>query len=292
MRVQRTSIMLCGLVWGCTLITTRLPAQDAQEAPAAIADQVHAFTDKEVDQYRFFDRSGKEIFTRVPRSLLRWSKATERTAFGDTYLWIEKGCARAVVSIYAITSPQKMISAECQSLSDAPFTMRRGDAVVWSPQSEGVDFKPLPVAGVPATTPTARGAQMNRIARMFRAEYSPHTSPDEVNPLRLLSRPLYRYQSSDDQVIDGAVYGFVDATDPEMLLVIEARQSEGKTAWYYSPARSRHDPIRIYLNNEIVWDVPRLAPPWEQIRDPSRTYFNLQLEKIVDPEWFHLMTDE
>ena len=125
---------------------------------------------------------------------------------------------------------------------------------------------------------------MNALARQFRGEFSPHTAPDKSSRLRLLSKPMFRYQSTDEQIVDGAVYGFVDSTDPEMLLLIEAHRSDTGISWVYSPARSRHDPLRLYHRGELVWQVPRLAPPWQNIRDPNQPYFNLQLERLLPPD--------
>jgi hypothetical protein len=44
--------------------------------------------------------------------------------------------------------------------------------------------------------------------------------------LRLLPHPLYRYESTDPDVVDGALFAFVTSagTDPEALLAIEARK--------------------------------------------------------------------
>ncbi|MFK8112349.1 MAG: hypothetical protein AB8B91_09110 [Rubripirellula sp.] len=124
---------------------------------------------------------------------------------------------------------------------------------------------------------------MNAIARRHRAEVSFHTTPDAFSRLRLLSKPIFRYDSQNDVILDGAVYGFVDATDPEMLLVIEARRHEGKTSWLYSPARSRHDQMRLYLGDDIVWDLPALAPPWVNVRDPKKSYFNVHWKTLAGP---------
>ena len=46
--------------------------------------------------------------------------------------------------------------------------------------------------------------------------------------LRLLPKPLYRYEPKAGPVIDGAVFAFVMGTDPESLLLIEAVKSGGK----------------------------------------------------------------
>ena len=261
------------------------PTASAQQTNDSLAEMAHSFADKEVQRYTFSDSTGEDRFERVPQSLLRWSNAVSNPAFGDTYIWTERGCAKVIISLFTIGEPRYTIAAECQSLSQAPFQMRREGNLVWRPSTAGIEFKTLEAVRAPANSPRGRMVQMNSIARRFRAEFSPHTRPDEFTQLRMLTKPLYRYQSKNDDVVDGAVYGFVNSTDPEFLLVIEARKIDGKNVWVYAPARSRHDPIRVYLRDQLVWDVPRLSPPWHNIRDPSKPYFNLRLEELVDNSW-------
>ena len=228
---------------------------------------------------------------RLPRSLLRWSNLTRNSTYGDTYLWTQRGCARAIVSIYAIGPPENQISLEFQSLSELPLIARRGETVIWNPQQPGVEFVALDDVSVPGKSPARRLARMNAIARSFRAEFAPHVSPGEFSELRLLSKPLYRYQSQDPKVLDGAVYGFVESTDPETLLIIEARADGDSLSWVYSGARSRHDHLRLYRHGELVWDREPLAPPWENMKQPDGTYFNVRWEAIAAPDE-HSQLDE
>jgi hypothetical protein len=59
--------------------------------------------------------------------------------------------------------------------------------------------------------------------------------------LRLLPQPLYRYESTDPDVLDGADFAFVTSagTDPEAILVLEARKPKGDNApaWHFGIAR-------------------------------------------------------
>ena len=45
--------------------------------------------------------------------------------------------------------------------------------------------------------------------------------------LRLLPQPLYRYESTDPDVLDGALFTLVSSagTDPEIILLLEARKT-------------------------------------------------------------------
>lgn len=246
-----------------------------------MGDRVHEFAATESGRYEIRFAGDPLAFDRTPRSLLRWSNAVRNRAFGDTYIWTHKGCAKAIVSLYVIVD-RNLVSAECQSLASKPLEMKRDGQSVWTPKEAGVKWKQLQGVGVPAAKAFQRLVRMNAIARQFKADFAPHTSPEEFTQLRLLPKPLYRYESTDPEVIDGAVYGFVDSTDPEVLLVIEAREQDGKRFWVYSPARSRHDHLRVYYKNAIVWDQPSLAPPWPNMRDPNKPYCSLRLKDYID----------
>ncbi len=278
-RSRPCAVMVVALL---SLLPTTCAVGQAPER--SLGDLVHELADKEIDRYKITLQDSGVVLTRVPHSILRWSNTTRNSAFGDTYIWTDAGCARAILSLFAIAAPRKSFAAECQSLSESPFTMRRDDIVVWSTSKPGVAFQKVEGVRPPAGTAASRLVQMNAIARRFRADFAPHTTPDDFTQLRLLSKPLFRYDSKKEDIVDGAVYGFVDATDPELLLVIEARRNGQETSWVYSPARSRHDHLRLYLGGKVVWEGPRLSPPWENIRDPSQPYFNLRLEKILPPD--------
>lgn len=251
--------------------------------PEKLGKLVHDYADREVERLEIRLQGSTEPLERVPRSLLRWSNSARSPAFGDSYVWTEKGCARAFVSIYAIGAPRNFVTAECQSLTEKPLSMSRGEQVVWSTSEPGVEFNPVKDVPVPGETKTLRSVQMNAIARKFRADFASHNTPDEFTKLRLLPKPLYRYDSRNPKIVDGAVYGFVDATDPELLLVIEARKTDDKMSYWFAPARSRHDQMRLYFGSRVVWEGKRLAPPWDQIRDPKKTYFNLRFDMIATP---------
>ena len=74
----------------------------------------------------------------------------------------------------------------------------------------------------PAKQAARRLLQMRELTRDFSA-----TTEDDKGKrweLRMLPKPLYRYDSTDPDVVDGAVFSFVTSagTDPEALVVLEA----------------------------------------------------------------------
>jgi hypothetical protein len=76
-------------------------------------------------------------------------------------------------------------------------------------------------------------AQQKKWNELYRSEAAAYAiSLDGVDQeLRLLSQPLYRYESTLPEVVDGALFTFVTGTDPELMLVIEARRAFPGGAW-------------------------------------------------------------
>ena len=66
---------------------------------------------------------------------------------------------------------------------------------------------------------------------MIAREFSATTRDAQENrwELRLLSQPIYRYESTDPDVLDGALFAIVTSagTDPEAILLIETRTPRG-----------------------------------------------------------------
>jgi hypothetical protein len=77
--------------------------------------------------------------------------------------------------------------------------------------------------------------------------------------LRLLPAPLYRYPTARTGVVDGALFTLVstDGTDPEVLLLIEARQKGGKTRWEYACGRFSDCSLYVQHKDKEVWSSVR-----------------------------------
>jgi hypothetical protein len=88
--------------------------------------------------------------------------------------------------------------------------------------------------------------------------------------LRLLDKPIYQYGAGPEGLVEGALFAFVVGTDPEVLLLVEARETDGKSGWHYALARMNRDAMRVRRNDREVWSVPYLEKPWG---NPQGDYF-------------------
>jgi hypothetical protein len=80
--------------------------------------------------------------------------------------------------------------------------------------------------------------------------------------MRLLPKPIYRYKLDDGQtvhsdLIDGAIFAFVQGTDPEAVLLIKAIRHGDRTDWQYAFARATAAGLEARLGPSVVWTAPR-----------------------------------
>jgi hypothetical protein len=55
--------------------------------------------------------------------------------------------------------------------------------------------------------------------------------------------------------IDGGVFGFVQGTDPEAILLLEAVHPDGRPRWQYAFARATSAGLEARLDKPVVWAV-------------------------------------
>jgi hypothetical protein len=208
--------------------------------------------------------------------LLRW---TDLKAEGDgtLFLWTSAGRPVAIAQMFSVEGGRRW-PHEFQSLSPHLFSFLRDGRSVWSPEAAGIEFKPLPDAPPPARTAAQRLAQMHSMARLFDAS-DDYGNRDNIWQLRLLSRPVYRYPKADteakkgeEEVIDGAVFAFVVGTDPEMLLLFEARRNAAGFDWLYGLAPMTSFALQASHSGKQVWSCPFRGAPFR----PNNPFFTLE----------------
>ena len=146
---------------------------------------------------------------------------------GDVFVWTSKGRPEVVGSFYKWYAPFTHRTNEFVSRR-RPRGRHPRRVRVWAPSRAGVELKPIPEAPPLADSPAQGSARSGRWRRS-----SPPGRPiarGVDRDLRLLSQPLYRYEKTEGDLVDGALFAFTLGTDPEALLFIEARVVDGPLA--------------------------------------------------------------
>lgn len=205
---------------------------------------------------------GEAEYQLRPEPLLRWDNPVSKVPDGTLFLWTDRSARPiAIVQVFIAANTKDLWLHEFQSLSSKPFEVRRGSDSVWTPRRGGIGLKPLADAAVPAGTKPARLTQMRQLAKRFEAQDDfEGTSRWE---LRLLATPLHRYGQEESEVVDGAIFAFAHGTDPEALLVLEARQEGTGLAWHYALAPMTGYALRVKDQGQEVWAIDWRKPPYD-----------------------------
>ena len=210
---------------------------------------------KEAAAYHFFlDDQKRQALELRREPAMRWTSDGDYN--GEVYVWTHQGAAAVVGCIYS--APQgknaRKVNHEFHSLATKPLYAGESGGSGWLPQEPGITLRPIPDAPEPAKNQTRRLAQMRELSRRFTSQVYREKSKWEM---RLLTQPIYRYEISDanSPVVDGAIFAFVwtAGTDPEALVVIEARRKADGVHWYYAPARFTNCEAWLQYQGKEVW---------------------------------------
>jgi hypothetical protein len=199
----------------------------------------------------------------VPNPLHRWTDPTR--PFSGGALWVSKSHGRPVailaIELYAAWS------LEFVSLSTGLVEAQDGQ-VRWRPQKAGVEFREIAGAPVPADDQPKRLRQMRELARRISAR---EFYDNQHYALRLLPQPIDRYADPASGAIDGAVFIYAHGTNPEILLLIEARrQGSGPPAWTFAAAPLTRAQPTLKLDGKDIW-----TSPTKENTTPEQPYYDV-----------------
>jgi hypothetical protein len=235
----------------------------------ARAEEFRAFAKREASAYTLRLEGSDRPLALQSEPVLKWSNPVIGTIYGDVFIWTHQGRPEAVASIYKFYSPLTHRANEFHSLSVGKLTAERNGIMVWTPSRPGLELKPISGAAPPADSASGRLRQMRALAQEFTGRQTNREGVDR--DMRLLAQPIYRYENTKGDLIDGGLFVFVLGTDPEAFLLIEAhRSSSGSPEWRFGATRMNSINLRINHRDREVWNVPVI--PWSQVWDSGEPY--------------------
>ena len=94
--------------------------------------------------------------------------------------------------------------------------------------------------------------------------------------LRLLSQPLYRYENAKADILDGALYAFVEGTDPELILSLEAARV-GKS-WKFATGRLTRWGMEVRYQDKVMNEFLQMTGP----RDAADAVYRISDDGPLD----------
>ena len=230
----------------------------ADEGVESLAKKMLPVYVKEISEYTLAVEGAPKKELELKREpVFDWSNPVRQgLQQGVIFLWLRDGRPAALGCIFSQPDgklPGRRLMHEFHALDRDKLLVSRPDALnEWKPQT-GLERQELSAAPAPAAAPGARLVQMRRLAQ----EFTGHSLNEEGQrwDLRLLPAPLYRYPAARTGVIDGALFTLVSSagTDPEVLLLIEVREQDGKLRWEYACGRFSDRSLYVQRKDREVW---------------------------------------
>ena len=213
-------------------------------------------------KYEFFlDESHQQKLDFVAKPVMRW---TAEGNSGAVWVWTRLGRTEVVGCLGAYVNQIGKLEGfhEFHSLTLKPLQkVEIGTVRTWESSKPGVEPKLLEQAQVPAATDKLRLIQMRNLAREFTARMK---ADKQTHVLRLTPAPLFRFQSTDPDVLDGALFSYLwdNGTDPEFLLLLEARKTTDGMRWHFAPVRFTWREVWLTREDKELWRGPEHNEYW------------------------------
>jgi hypothetical protein len=195
---------------------------------------------------------------------LKWSNPAVSDVQGNVFLWTRDGRPLVVGSLTKWFSPRSVMQHEFHSLAEEPLSAKFHGDPVWTTSEAGLKFVAVPGAAAPAANEPQRLLQLRKLAKEFSGTAKYRNAPSDTE-LRLLPQPIHSYAAPKQGVLNGGLFAFVRGTDPEIFLLIEARDNDAATArWQFAAARMTNmAELRLRHQEKQVWEAELL--PWKDV---------------------------
>lgn len=258
-RLSFMVLTIGGVAWG-----SQVAADDAGEATpsAELTSDNHKAVIQEmkglVEDIRLV-RQGKTPLAAelVPEPVLNWDDLPRGHHHGTLWIWGSTGRPCAIMEMFTLNFSRTIDGWPgnvVHSLAAEPLVAEGGRRWNWRPQQPGFTPQAVTEAPVPGTTKSQRRQQMRSLAKRFSANETMNGSRTE---LRLLTTPVWYYESPNEGIIDGGLFAFVHGgTNPETILILEAtKDEENKTTWQFGCVRLGHAQMEVALDDLKVWSA-------------------------------------
>lgn len=269
--------MTRAIVWMmffCSLLP-RIGWAQAEKAPPTdeLQDRQARFTfiQQKLESFdlRYADGEQRELKL-TPEAVLKYTNPV-RSADGiaASYLWLDGNRPVAAASL-SIRQEDKVFR-ELVSFTSRPLILTKSGMPLWTPTSRAAEPRELLGSPAPARSAAQRLLQMRTLAREFKVKMFRDPPVDA----RLLPQPVHRYTDPEQGIQDAALFAFVETTDPEAFLIIEAIAPKKDTApaWHYRFARMTSAGLEVRRGEEIVFQAD---PYWRNARAKTDPYQEAQ----------------
>ena len=248
------------------------PAPPPAEKPASVPTDQRERLDFFVSRLKTLRMRGLDEPVRpisfLEAPLLSFNNPVSSISDGFMFIWTDRGRPVAAMKSYYNWLPRSW-GRTFVTLTQSAIVLESTEQKLWTPPQAAFAFVPLKGAPRPADRPGLRLAQMRNLAERFQIVDNWGIKDPTDWQLRPLTTPLHRYEVPEENVVDGAVFGYVLTSSPEALVLLEARNAGGELTWHYMVSRFTRFGITFSLDDQKIAEFPRLDE-WP----PTGTYFH------------------
>ena len=261
-------------------LTTSLHADEPREKQrAALLEQMRAIAQGTKVEFT----SGNEQPELFDKPVFRYDDQPRGFVDATMWTWTHNGrpiVLQKVEATIAIDTGLPRWGFCFTSLAEQTIRAEWKHGLKYQSREPGVTFQPVPGAAAVADKAATRKRQLRDMARNFSARILINPRNNTTQEMRLLTTPLYEYDGSD-KLPKGAIFGFsTNGTNPDLVIVTEAREVDGKLTWLYAPARMTTGGLTVKYGDETAWTCefsePGVSnyPTWTSFsmrRDPAES---------------------
>jgi hypothetical protein len=267
-----------------------LPVPGTPKVPEGMSaytpEKLQRYFRSEAASYEMKTADTQRKLTLRENPILNWHNPERQLEQGLLFAWMDGSRPAALGSIFTYQY-KNMVYVKHELTSVVPHALKvtLDGQEVWRPEAAVLTGTEIPANIKPAATASMRVTQMRAIARDLGGKLlSPETPPKE---LRLLPTPLIQYQDDAQGIVDGGLFALAVGTDPEIIVMIEARKVGDVSKWHLSGFRSHYDGLEMSYQGKAVWNapsVPGLASTGPlQMPFAKKSYFTFAPSKPLPP---------
>jgi len=218
----------------------------------------------------FVEGSGEAAL--VDKPVFRYDDQPRRLIDATVWTWTYEGRPIAFQKIEAMDRDPRQWQHCFTSLAEDRLQVQWGGGRKYQSTEAGVAYRAVPDAPAIAPRTLERRRQLRELARGFTARILLDPRSKDSQEMRLLTTPIFEFDDEKTKLLKGAVFGYsTNGTNPDLLIVLEARPSPDKPAWHYAPARMTTGGVTVTYGDKTVWECAFTEPG--QNAFPTWTYF-------------------
>jgi hypothetical protein len=241
---------------GWLLAAALVAGSPSAEEPRAALSPWQAYLRKmAVDYDMVLQSDPPRSLTLHEEPVMKWAQPARGGDEGAVMLWLDRGRPAAIGTffIWPTGDGTQSVTHELHLLSQQPligtWNTRR-----WMPPEKSIEWKQVPEGPAPIENDRQRQLQLRRVSRRFSG--GSRNRQGETWTLRLLPQPLFSYEAlPETDVAAGAVFGLVQGTDLEAVLLIERTTGTDHSPWRYACARMSDLKLTVSLDDTPVWNA-------------------------------------